>query len=305
MFHAPHVLVSAGFTSVAFADFDVAFQDSLRGIQGPDSDADLLAFLTAYLRSPLAKYYLFHTSSSWGIARPLVTVQELLRLPIPFPEQQSNPKRCREIVKKVSKIIKDTANKAKGSFMDRSGIVADATAEIEPLIYEYFDIQPLERLLIEDTLNIILPSIQPNHKRMPVPTVKASTGDQRDAYISRVCEMLNMWAKNGPSIVRGKTFADDKLGIGMAVLEKISRSEAKSSMNGVEENILQSLDRLRKVVSQQRGTINPVRGLMVFDQNRLYIAKPIAQRHWMQTAALNDADEIAGTLLMHSYKERA
>jgi type I restriction-modification system DNA methylase subunit len=305
VFHAPHVLVSAGFTSVAFADFDVAFQDSLRGIHGPKSDTDLLAFLTAYLRSPLAKYYLFHTSSSWGIARPLVTVQELMRLPMLFPELQSDPKRCREIVKKVSKIIKGTADQARGCFMDRSGIIAHATAKIEPLIYEYFDIQPLERLLIEDTLNIILPSIQPNHKRMPVPTVKASTADQREAYVGRVCEMLNMWSKNGPSIVRGKTFADDKLGLGMAVLEKISRSEAKFPMNGVEENVLQSLDRLRNAVSQQRGTINPVRGLMVFDQNRLFIAKPIAQRHWMQTAALNDADEIAGTLLMHSYKERA
>lgn len=305
IFQAPHVLVSEGFTSIAFADFDVSFQDALRGIHGPESDTDLLAFLAAYLRSPLSKYYLFHTSSSWGIARPVVKVQELMRLPIPFPEQQSDPKRCWEIVKSVSKIIKDTANKARDSFMDRSGIVADATAKIEPLIYEYFDIQPLERLLIEDTLNVILPSIQPNHKRMPVPTVKASTADQRDAYMNRVCEMLNMWAKNGPSIVRGKTFADDKLGIGMAVLEKISQSEAKSPMNGIEENILESLDRLRKAVSQQRGTINPVRGLMVFDQNRLYIAKPIAQRHWMQTAALNDADEIAGTLLMHSYKERA
>ena len=76
-------------------------------------------------------------------------------------------------------------------------------------------------------------------------------------------------------------------------------------MSDVEENVLQSLDRLRKAASKQHRTINPVRGLMVFDQNRLYITKPIAQRHWMQTAALNDADEIAGTLLMHSYKEKA
>jgi hypothetical protein len=304
VFHAPHVLVSAGFTSIAFADFDVAFQDSLRGIHGPESDTDLLAFLTAYLRSPLAKYYLFHTSSSWGIARPLVTVQELLRLPIPFPEQQLDTKRCREIVKKVSRIIKSTSDKARVNFMDRSGIIAQATAEIEPLIYEYFNVQPLERLLIEDTINIIIPSIQPNQKRMPVPTVKASTANQRETYMSRVCEMLNMWAKNGSSVVRGKTFASGSLGLGIVVLEKVSKSDVQSLMKDIEENILESLDRLRKTISQQGGTINPVRGVMVFDQNRLYIVKPIAQRHWTQTAALNDADEIAGTLLIYSHKEK-
>ena len=305
IFRAPHVLVSEGFTSIAFADFDVSFQDALRGIHGPESDTDLLAFLAAYLRSSLAKYYLFHTSSSWGIARPVVKVKELMRLPMPFPNQQPDPRRCWDIVRKVSKIIKETADKAKGSFMNRTGIISDATAKIEPLIYEYFDIQLLEKLLIEDTLKIVIPSIQPTQKRMPVPTVKPSTADQRKAYMNRVCEMINMWAKKGHYIVRGKTFASDRLGIGMAVLEKIDRSEAKSSMNEVDENILQSLDRLRKIISQQNKTINPVRGLMVFDQNRLYIAKPTAQRNWTQTAALNDADEIAGTILMHSYKEGA
>lgn len=305
VFHAPHVLVAAGFTSVAYADFDVAFQDSLRGINGPESDKDLLAFLAAYLRSPLARYYLFHTSSSWGIARPLVTVQELMRLPLPLPDQQPDPKRCHEIIKNVAKIIKNTANKAGGSFMDRSALVSDATAKIEPLIYEYFDIQPLEKLLIEDTINIVFPSIQPNQKRMPVPTVKTSTADQRESYLNRVCDMLNMWAKNSPYIVRGKTLASEKIGLGIAVLEKIHRSEAASPMANTDNDILEAIERLRNSVSRQGSTINPVRGLMVFDQNRLYIAKPIAQRHWIQTAALNDADEIAGTLLMHSYKERA
>jgi hypothetical protein len=305
IFKAPHVLITKGFQRIAFCNFDVSFQHALRGIHGPKEHNDLLIFLAAYLRSELSQYYMFHTSSSWGVYRPEGHVQEVLRLPMPFPDEQPDKGHSEKIVKEVAGIVKNSIKEAEKSFLRRASIIQNATKEIDPLIYEYFDIQPLERLLIEDTLNIILPSIQPNHKRMPVPTVKASTADQREAYMIRVCEMLNLWAKNGPSIVRGKTFADDKLGIGMAVLEKISRSEEKFPMNGVEENVLQSLDRLRKAVSQQRGTINPVRGLMVFDQNRLYIAKPIAQRHWMQTAALNDADEIAGTLLMHSYKERA
>ena len=92
---------------ITSSDFDVSFQHALCGIHDPESDSDLLAFLTTYLRSDLAKYYLFHTSSSWGIARPVVKVQELLRLPMPFPDEQQEPKHCREIVKSISKIIKD------------------------------------------------------------------------------------------------------------------------------------------------------------------------------------------------------
>jgi len=32
------------------------------------------------------------------------------------------------------------------------------------------------------------------------------------------------------------------------------------------------------------------------------VVKPIGQRFWTQTAAMNDADEIAGTILMRSPK---
>ena len=56
VFKAPHVLITKGFTQVAFANFDVSFQDFLRGIHGPDEDRDLLAFLAAYLRSNVARF---------------------------------------------------------------------------------------------------------------------------------------------------------------------------------------------------------------------------------------------------------
>lgn len=304
IFKAPHVLITKGFQRIAFCDFDVSFRHALRGIHGPKEHYELLMFLAAYLRSGLAKYFMFHTSSSWGMYRPEGHVQEILRIPMPFPEQQPNKRRCQEIIRKVAHILGNAKEQAENSFINRKNAIENATTKIEPLIYEYFGIHPLEKLLIEDTINIVIPSIQPNKKRMPVPAVKHCTPNQREAYMKRVCEMLNMWAKNGNYIVRGKTFASNNLGIGMTVLEKIRRAEANSSMSSVEENVLKSIDHLRKIISQQHKMIDPIRGLMVFDQNRLYIAKPIAQRHWTQTSALNDADEIAGTLLMHSCKER-
>ena len=66
IFCAPHVVVAQGFSSIAFADFPVSFRHALRGITGPVTDRALLIFLAAYLRSPLARYYLFHTSSLKG-----------------------------------------------------------------------------------------------------------------------------------------------------------------------------------------------------------------------------------------------
>jgi hypothetical protein len=134
---------------------------------------------------------------------------------------------------------------------------------------------------------------------MPVPTVKHSIEAQREAYKNRVCEMLNGWANGTKYIVRGRTLAASNFGVAMAVLEKVNRSEAAMPMNDTGSDILESLARLRKIASSNHGTLDPIRGLMVFEKNQLFVVKPIGQRYWTESAALNDADEIAGTILMH------
>lgn len=303
VYKTPHVLITKGFKRIAFADFDVSFRRAV-GIHGPKKDRNLLIFLAAYLRTPLAKYFAFHTSHNWSMFHEEVQVNELMRLPFPFPEDLLGNERGQQIVDNVALIVDKASKKSENNFLERSLITDAASAEIEPLIEEYFGVQPLEKLLIEDTLNVTIESIQPSKNRMPVPTVRHSSVHQQTAYKERVCEMLNMWAKNSPDAVRGRTDRSDSLGIGIVVLEKIKRSKTNKPMSKTDTEILKSLDRLRRAIPRKQRTIDPVRGLMVFDKNRLYIVKPLAQRYWTQTSALNDADEVAGTILMHSHEEK-
>jgi hypothetical protein len=66
------------------------------------------------------------------------------------------------------------------------------------------------------------------------------------------------------------------------------------------DDLLSALDRLRKITSQKLNTLELIRGAKVFDGDRLYLVKPIGQRFWTETAALNDADEIASAILMQT-----
>ena len=260
-------------------------------------------FLAAYLRTPLAQYFMFHTSSSWGMYRPEGHVEEVLRLPFPLPEQHRDPKRGRAIVAKVADIVGSASQQVHDNFILRSQVVHSASTAIEALVNEYFDIQSLEKILIEDTHTVIIPSVQPTRARMPVPTVKHSSPQQREAYKIRVCETLNGWQKANTYIVRGETHGSDSLGVGMILLQKTLRSEKPVRLIGADNDLLRALNHLRKAALRKKAHIDPIRGLMVFDRNQLYIVKPIAQRYWTQTAALNDADEIAGTILMHFREE--
>ena len=300
VFRTPHVLVAKGFTSIAFADFDVSFRHALRGISGPKNDRDLLIFLAAYLRSALARYFLFQTSSNWGVSRQEVHVEELGRLPFPMPDVSPTPRRAWEIVRDVARIVTSAASAATEDLVDREDLVRVASDSIETLIDEYFDILPLEKAVVNDTVRVIIPSVRPTRKRPVVPTIDPSKETQRDDYVNRLCETLNGWAKNGAFVVQGHAGASAKLGIGVAVLQKIRGGAVPSTPPKDLTDLLSALHRLRSLTSQRLNTFELIRGAKVFDRDSLYIVKPIGQRFWTQTAALNDADEVASSILMHS-----
>ncbi|MCC9645201.1 hypothetical protein LOC71_23225 [Rhodopirellula sp. JC740] len=301
VFHAPHVLVTRGFSNVAFLDFPASFRSSVRGIVGPDTDQDLLAFLAAFLRSDVARFYLFHTSSNWGITRSEVRDDELLRLPFPFPDSPGQS----AITSKIAKCIRAAALEPENPLADRSVIVGKATCQISPLIDEYFGITSSERDLINDTIGMVIPSTRPTRSRLNVPTVKQSAATQRDAFVSRVCGLLNGWSKRSGGGVRGQVIASEDAGLAVAILERVDRSLVSMPMPEEPMSIVGILGRLREIATKRRAALEFVRGVKVFDDDRLYIVKSLDQRNWTLTAAMNDADEIAGSLLMRRSEQPA
>ena len=292
VFRPPHVLITKGYSKVAYLDFNASFRHSIRGIHGPASDARLLAFLAAYLRSDLARFFLFHTSSNWGVSRAEVQDEELLRLPFPIPENQA------EMVDRVFDVMESSTQLTKNDFADRAGVVSDARARIAPLIYEYFGITDSERDLINDTVKIVIPSTRPTRSRLDVPTIKRSSDMQREAYSDRVRDLLNGWSKRGLQGVRSQIVVSDKSGVGLAVFEKVDRALIDAPMPTEPDGVVETIWRLREVASRKHVALELIRGVKVFDGNRLYVIKPLDQRNWTLTAAMNDADEIAGSLLM-------
>jgi hypothetical protein len=307
IFQKPLVLVKRGFSTdpeVAFANFNIAYRNGIRGIHGPEDDSNLLAFLTFYLRSKLARYFLFHTSASWGVSRATVDIDDLMRLPFPLPDQTENPARAAEIVEEASEILADSMKEAGNSILGRGDIVTRAQSRVERLIEEYFDIDDIERFLVKDTEQVVIPSVRPARTRIAVPTILPATDTERHQYVTLLCETLNRWASKGFE-VHGRAMADGKLGVGMAVLEKTKRGHAPSRLNTISKDFLLTLAHVQDIASADFGSLELTRGLKVFDGTLLYVTKPIGRRFWTQTSALNDADEIAGTLLMRQQKEHA
>lgn len=301
IFKKPLVLVTEGFSKVAFANFDVAYRHGIRGIHGPSRDAGQLAFLAIYLRSALARYFLFHTSASWGVSRARVDIDDLMRLPFPFPDQTENPGRAQEIIIEVSKLMSAAARAVSAAVLGREEIVKRTQAQAEKLVEEYFDVIDLEKTLIDDTNSVIVPSVRPTRVRTEVPTLLAARASDYSEYIQILCGTLNGWASRDHQ-VHGTTVSDSKLGIGMVVLEKTRRGELPKHLEGATKDVLAAIHRLQRGAAKGRGSVELARGLKVFDRTLLYVTKPIGRRFWTRTAALNDADDIVGTILMRPSK---
>lgn len=296
IFTAPHVLVTKGFKRIAFADFDVSFQHAVRGIHGPDKDRELLIFLACYLRSKLARYFTFHTSSNWGVYRPEVHVDEVLRVPFPLPEQLDDSRQGMCIVEEVREIVEASYDEAEKNFLSREHTIAAASVRIEPLVNAYFGIHSSDEVLIADTVGVVAPSAQPRPEQRTVPSLATGSSAQATSYVDRLCATLNHWAAPSGNAVRGNCTISGSLGVGVAVLQKARLDEGKGSPR-VGQDLVRVLRRIRDALAVDGGSLSALREVMVFEGDKLYLLKPAARVHWTATAALNDADALATTLL--------
>jgi hypothetical protein len=202
-------------------------------------------------------------------------------------------------VEQVVEIIDGATGEAATNYLLRDNAVAAATRAIEPLVDAYFGVQPSERLLIDDTVNVIIPSVQPTRSRGAVPTMTPAADEVLAAYRERLCTTLSDWSRASNSVV-GRVARSMKLGLAMTVIERRSVPKPHMSHASIDDmDVLATIDRLQTAFPGTKRTLDFVRGLMVFDGPSLYIVKPDASRYWTQSSALNDADEIAGTLLAH------
>lgn len=124
----------------------------------------------------------------------------------------------------------------------------------------------------------------------------AVTDQALQGYSARLCDTLGQWARPGEDI-SAKVTRSTKLGLAMAVVERANgrHNHAPAAPDG--SDILATIAKLQMALPGTRRTLDFVRGMKIFDGPHLYVIKPDTRRFWTQSAALNDADEIAGTLL--------
>jgi hypothetical protein len=116
---------------------------------------------------------------------------------------------------------------------------------------------------------------------------------------------LNDWTRGGAYRISVHVQSSAGSGIAAVILVRTKNGDASSKrLNYEHDGLLPLLSHLHKTFKTDIGSVELLRGVKVFDKDSLYLFKPLDQRFWTRTAALNDADEIATTVLLRSRQER-
>jgi SAM-dependent methyltransferase len=326
LFTPPLVLWNDGFTVAAFFDYKVRYQHALHSVSGPISDSDYLVFLACFLRSPLARYFVFHTAASLATERDKVHNKEALSLPFFLPDSDAAQSNAASVVSKAAAKMRrfigemeagaqillkkpkepefrlrsgddeeehDAAKALKAWLQQQRDKAEELQLGLNSLIYKYFGINEQERALVEETIEVFDRSATPSslEAARKIPTLQPVDAAGLKPYATMLVNTLNGWATGGIRVCAAGS-VDTELGVGLVELSQ-TRSVKEFCIRDLSRPLAAALQRLQEVNVERAGHIEFSRSRLIFDGLRIYLVKPALRGEWTRTAALNDAVELS------------
>lgn len=270
----------------AYCSDPMTFEDIVQAIIVPDGGEDRAKLLTALLNSRVAIWYAFHGTASFGSDRPEVKQADLRRLPFPSPGDLPNEEAATRAAQGLIAIIDAAEARDNAPFaLHQDG--GDPLNQIDILAYQYFCLSSDEIALIDDTVDSILPALQPHEGHSPR-LWSAPDAQERAAYAQTLAGSLGEWfpgeAIDAQLIAKGADLAVLRLKLGG---HEEYGEDAQTDLGSVLEDLSKHIHR------PLDGNFQLMPDLRVFVGNCLYLIKPMQLRFWLRSTALADADGIA------------
>ena len=295
-FSGPRVLIPRGVDTVgrrlraAYLEAPLTFQHIIQALVVPRGEERRAKLLTALLNSRLIAWFAFHGTASFGSERPEVQQAELLTLPFPSPDDMPQRERSESAGNALVALVDQMSESADKPF-DVRGNERTIVDRIDHLTCEFFCLSDEEVILVADTVERIIPSIQPHRNRYPDIWEPADRED-RQSYAEVLIRSMAEWFDPDCTIGIRLEARNDDLAVLRLTLEdgrkKVGYTEKSNGSVGA------ILVRLSEHVHQPLpGNFQLMPDFRIFVGNHLYLVKPARRRFWLRSAALADADAIA------------
>ena len=295
-FSGPRVLIPRGVDTVGrrlratYLEAPLTFQDIIQALVVPRGEERRAKLLTALLNSRLIAWFAFHGTASFGSERPEVKQAELLTLPFPSPDDMPQRERSESAGNALVALV-DRMIESEDKPFDLRGSERTILDKVDHLTCEFFCLSDEEVILVDDTVERIIPSIQPRRNRYPDIWESADRED-RQSYAEALIRSMAEWFDPDCTIGIRLEARNDDLAVLRLTLEdgpkKVGYTEKSNGSVGA------VLAKLSEHVHQPLpGNFQLMPDFRIFVGNHLYLVKPARRRFWLRSAALADADAIA------------
>lgn len=287
-FKAPHVLIKEGFSKNRFCatylDYDCTFTSTILGLRSDNSD--ILKLITSYLNSKFSVYFLFLTSSSWGIEREKVKPNELYLLP--YINKNIN-------IQEIVKIYNEIESSIKNIMLLEANDISIYESKIDRIISEGFDISFQEQVFIDDTVKYSIDLLQKGHKSIAVKPLDTAS-PETILYAKKLCEELNETLNGSDMKLVSKVYSTSYCNpLSLIRFQFVDKDEKIEDVEllSVDSEFDNSLSKLNEfTLSEYSKSIYVQKNIIYYDDDKIYMIKPNQKRFWTQSQAIEDAQKI-------------
>ncbi|MBW4522320.1 MAG: N-6 DNA methylase [Scytolyngbya sp. HA4215-MV1] len=276
----PEKVESTGVFS-AFCSEDVMYPKSYYGLSISENSEYLVHYLNGIINSSLTNYFLFMTASSWGIARKTLMMQDIARLPVPFPVEDN------------AHIVSQIINLERRLFEHHNTLTYPALKrELDAAVFSLYDLDETEQTLVKDTISITI-DLYMNREESAV-LQKPHTSELK-LYAMELISVIQPFLQ----ALGERVLVADVIEVNQSPLSvvKFSFLPVPGREHIVQitqaQDLKAVLNRIAERLPQQiADRIFTRRDLRIYSGQDIYIVKPAQKRHWSRSAGLNDADLI-------------
>ncbi len=314
VFDGPRVLFPDGFSrtdqsvrAVYYAG-EGTFTHSVGVIRGPQEDSELLRFAAVYLRSTLAKYFLMLRAWKMLCERNGVHLADVESFPFFDTNAAPNPSKARRALSNVLKLLSELRGLSVEHQAFQYAVLRD---QLDDEVFDYFDLVETEKVLIRETVQILMPSIRPrSYQNLYTPSQRQPQAKDFAAYAETLATSLTEWrlrtggkGRFEVKVVTNELGREGPLGI-VRVRYRGDATRSATFESETSDQVIQSiLAELRSkgitvVPSGEALQLLPDSQLWLGDS--LYLVRLLNRRSWSVRQALRDAEQI-----VHSVQRRS
>lgn len=283
-----------------YLDGPGTFTSSVGVIAGPREDAPLLRFLTVYLRSSLAKYFLLINAWKMLCDRNGMHLTDLEDLPFHRPEQAADPIRAQASLIAVSSALQQLRTQGREA---RAAAYAELRPHLDDLVFDYFGVTVPERRRVREAVEVLLPSVRPrSFKSLDTPAQQRARRKDLDRYAAALGTALDQWRDahggRGHFTVTVQAMNPSQTGAVGAVRVALNpdRQGAATAAVQIEDGaVAATLQALREQAMSPLPAgelLQLAPDTLVWTPTALYLIRPLARRVWLERTAYQDAERI-------------